>query len=436
MVALSSGIFITWPSPSIPILLSKEYSVTISMEEANVLIILPSIAIVLSSPVAGKLIDSIGRKKTLMLIAAMQFITWLLIAFGNSKATFFLARILNGIEDSCAFAALPSYISEVATPKIRGTWGNTIAFLVYFGNFIMNVVGTYCSIPVTSMIFAVIPLVFLVVFAFFPESPYYLLITGRDNEARTALSLLRSGDIDGELMQLKADIDRQLSESGGYKDLFTIPSNRRAVLVGAFVRGAQQFSGITVFLMYAQLIFQESAGEVSASMCAIIFSAFMVFTNLISSCLIDIIGRRLSMFISSLGCAVFLAIQAVYYYLKSYSDIDVENLRLVPLICMVVFIIFYSLGLGVVPTLMLGELFSSRIKGKALCLMNLSFGVYIASSSGLFSLFMVNYGLSAAFGFFALCCFTTSLLSYMLVPETRGKTLEEIQQLFRTQTKI
>ncbi|XP_017776503.1 PREDICTED: facilitated trehalose transporter Tret1-2 homolog isoform X1 [Nicrophorus vespilloides] len=436
LVSFTCGIFFTWPSPSIPKLLNEEYPDEMTLDEVSYLTVFPALALLLSSPLSGRLIDLIGRRRTLLLITLPHLLSWGLTAIGGSIYIFYAARIINGFADSCTFAAVPTYISEVATPAVRSVWGNCLTFAIYFGNFIMNAIGAYYSIRTTATIFGIIPIMFFIIFYFMPETPYYLLMKGDEAEARKSLKWLRNKpDVEDELIQLTADVRRQLSEPGTYKHIFTIASNRRAMLTGIFIRGLQQYSGISAISMYSQMIFQKSGSDLSSSLSAIIFSGTMVITILASSFAIEILGRRISMMLSCLGSGIILILLAVYFYFNEKTDADLTDFQLFPIIAMIVYVLFYSIGLGIVPTIMLGEIFSSSIKARALCIMNVFFGIYISTSSKIFSYLMLTFGMYMPFALFGICTILGTICSYYYVPETRGKTLEQIQQSFKAKTK-
>jgi MFS family permease len=264
-----------------------------------------------------------------------------------------------------------------------------------------------------------------------PESPYFYLMKGRTDDARTSLQKLRQKqNVEEELHKLKSDVDRQMSESGSWKDVLTLSSNRKAVYAGIFLRASQQLGGISSFAVYTQYIFLKSGGNVSASTSAIIFMGLCAVLNMCAAFTLDRFGRRKSYFVSLLLCGMVLLCEATYFFIEQFygAEVNVAIVNWIPLVGMITYVVFYSFGLGIVPTLMLGELFSASIKGKGLLLLNIVFGVLVSCTTKLFHLLDTSFGLYAPFLFFSISCFISTILAVYFVPETKGKTLEEIQQ--------
>ncbi|RZB58812.1 Sugar tr, MFS 1, and/or TRI12 domain containing protein [Asbolus verrucosus] len=428
--AFTAGLLFSWSSPSIPKIVNEKVNYNISLNEASYFTVIPPIGAIVSCFLFAKLNDSIGRKYTLLLIAVPHLVSLIIIATAKSVYLFYISRFITGLGDSCLFASLPIYVGEIATPKVRGTWGNFMTFLIYVGQLMSNVIGSYTSIATAAYIFMIFPVFFLCTFIFMPETPYFYLMKGRIEDARISLQKLRrKQNIEEELQQLKSDVDRQMSESGTWKDVLTVESNRKAIYAGIFLRASQQLGGISSFAVYTQYIFLKSGGDLSASTSAIIFMGLCAILNMCAGYTLDKVGRRKSYFLSLLLCGVVLLCEAIYFFLEQFfSDINIKIFNWIPLVGMILFVVFYSFGLGIVPTLMLGELFSASIKGKGLILLNIVFGVLVSCTTKLFHVLDTEFGLFAPFLFFSMSCFISTVLALYFVPETKGKTLEEIQQ--------
>ncbi|XP_017776506.1 PREDICTED: facilitated trehalose transporter Tret1-like [Nicrophorus vespilloides] len=427
LVGLTGGALFAWPSPSIPRLLDGSHVIHVSLEEASYLTVLPPIAAVLSSFIVARLVDKIGRKPMLMFISVPHMLAFALIAFGNSIWLFYLSRLMSGIGDAGVYAVLPMYVGEVATPKVRGSWGNAMAFCIFLGSFLMNVIGAYFSITVTALILGIVPVAFLVVFCFMPETPYFYIMKDKHEEAKLALQWLRQKeDVDEEFTEMLHATKKQLTEPSKLKDLFIVKANRNAIVAGGVSRFTQQFSGIAAFTVYSQYIFQV-AGGFPAQTAAILCSAVMTLFSFLASFLLDKLGRRKAMFLSAIGCNLILIMMAIFFYLNMETNVDMSKMMWFPIGGMILFIIIFSLGLGMVPTLMLGELFSSSVKGNALAIMNILYGICVATSTKIFQSLLSAFGLWSPFVFYSVCNLVGIIGCYFILPETKGKTLDEIQ---------
>lgn len=260
-----------------------------------------------------------------------------------------------------------------------------------------------------------------------PESPYYLIMKGRKEEAKKSLEFFRRCDVTKDLELLEKDVLRQMSERGSFKELWTIESNRKALFIMTAIRTMQQVSGAAAWGIFTQKVFQSSDSDISAVLSSIIFIAMQVLMTALGSFMVDRFGRRPLIIISSFLTAITLICGAIYFYLDQETDYDLSNLRWMPLVIMLLFVIVFSFGLGTAPTLMLGEMFSASIKEKALCLMCIYYAITLAVVLKIFYV-LQEIGMYVPFLLFGICCFINVIVAFWFVPETKGKTLEEIQQ--------
>lgn len=408
------------------------------MEQCSYLTMVSPISTIISALFYARLVDRIGRKYSALFVAVPYIVAFVVIALANNIYVFYAARAIVGIGDAGLFSVLPTYVGEITTPKVRGTWGNCIAMFMYIGQTMVNVIGGYTTIKQTAVICLVFPILFLCTFPFNPETPYYLIMKGDRDKARKALRMLRqTDDVEAEMLQLESDVRRQMSEPGTWKDLFVIKSNRRALLAGMALRWFQQLCGISVFSVYTQYIFQQAGGSISAINSAIIFQGAVTLGNVICSFFLDKIGRRGAVMSSLFCCALVLAGEAAFFYVSlKHPEVDLSYFQWTPLAGMLVFVPVFSFGMGIVPTLMLGELFSASIKGKGLCVLNINLGLALSALSKTFQLMEAKFGLYSPFTLFAASCFVNTAVAYYVVPETKGKTLEEIQQDLRARKRL
>ncbi|CAH1960877.1 unnamed protein product [Acanthoscelides obtectus] len=430
LCSFTTGMLTSWTSPYIINITEDKENYDITEDDTSLFPVIPPFFMMVSIPIFSKLADIIGRKKTILISAFPYFTCWLLMALAKDVWLFYIARAFEGVSDSIVFGVLPMYLGEVATPKVRGVWGNGMTLMNYFGEFLINIIGIKCSVQQASYIGMTIPILFLITFVIMPESPYFLLMKQRDVEAMTSLQWLRRKiNIEDDFKQLQSDVKRQMSEQGTWKELFTISANRKALLAGMFLRISQQFSGLSVYYSYTKLIFVESRTTVSPDMSILIFTGLNFSLNIVASYTSHFLGRKKSQIYSLLLCSFALAPFTAYLYiLHFHPDADLSNWRWVPLACMSGYIIFSAFGVAIIPSLMLGELFSASIKAKGLTVLIMQLGALLFSVNYLFYYLKSTYGMYAPFMLFTICSLVSSGLAVYLVPETEGKTLEEIQQ--------
>lgn len=298
-------------------------------------------------------------------------------------------------------------------------------YLIY----IFYILGSYLSIKTSAYVCIGIPILFAILVSFLPESPYQLIRDGKMKEAKQSIQWLqRKIDVEEDFLKMKTDVERQISETGSWMDIIKISSNRRALRAGMFLRLSQQFCGISTFASYTQLIFAKAGGNLSPQYSSMIFAGLLSVLNLICSIAVEKFGRKPSYFYSLLCSGVVLLSMALYFFIDQFQLANLDKFNWFPLAGMITFVFVFSFGLGVVPTLMLGELFSASIKSKGLAILIGTFGISVLISTNIFHLLTSTVGLYSPFLLYAISCFLSSFLTLKWVPETKGKTLEQIQQ--------
>lgn len=425
-----SGVHFGWPSSAIPQLLSDEYPFDITREDASYIILLSSLSHMLGTVLATYSLDFFGRKNTLLLIGLPQFTAFVLIACCNFSPIFlYCARFMGGISEGACFIALPTYVGEVTEPKVRGVLGCCITLTMMFGIITSNIVGIYLSVTTSAMLYALMPIFYILAFWRMPESPYYYIIKSRPTEARSSLQFLRhKNDVEEELAMITKDIARQLSEPGRYIDLIRIDSNRKALIAMAGLRVIQQYTGISPFVSYAQLMFQEATDVISAEGSTLIFLGIDCTVTTVALLFVDRLGRKPLLFWSCSISGLILIALGVFFTLRDYTGIDVSSVSWLPLLGIILYTITYASGIGMIVNLMLGEVFSASIKAKALGVMNIILAVAMFSVTKFFQYTMDQLGLAVPFYSFGLITVFGALFCVYCVPETKGKTLEQIQQ--------
>lgn len=417
-----------WTSPSLPILLSGNYTFTITSDESSWLVVTPLLGAIFGALFTGMIVDIFGRKKLIIFSAAPFMLSWLFIAWATSSTLMFIARFIAGMTDGLSFTAVPMYLGEIADPKIRGLIASVCPVCIIFGILLINILGSYLSIETTAYIGTVVPLLLLVTFIWMPESPYFYLMKGKVEEAKKSLQILRgSEDIGAELNRISEAVEEQNKNKGKWTDLLTIRSNRRAVLVAFGLRGVQQLSGTTAIIYYCKQIFEQSSDFMSPSLATIIYFSVQLILSAVASVVVDFAGRRPLLIISITGTALALFMNGTYLYIKSCTDLDVSAISFLPLLALLAFVVAFSVGLQTIPLLIMGEVFPTDVKAVALCATDIFYSVIVTVISKLFHWSNDEFGMYVSFYAFAVCCLFGLAFIVFFVPETKGKTLEDIQ---------
>ncbi|XP_023017668.2 facilitated trehalose transporter Tret1 [Leptinotarsa decemlineata] len=433
LLAITDGMTIGWTAPMIPYFMSEKTHIKMTRSQADWLENFPLIGSIVGLPFTMHLVDKIGRRKSLMFSAFVMTLCWIVIAVADRVEYLYVARAVKGFGLNIAYVAAPMYVGEISHKKIRGFLSSSIFVLMLVGILIIYSVGPFVAFFVPSVIAGSLLLSELVIFFFLPESPYYLLMRNQTDDARKSLHRFRNNPatVEQELKEMKDSIEKdQKEEKSSLWDIFLVQSYRKPLIIIFVLNSAQLLSGFDVILMNMHEIL-ESAGTnyVDPSFTAIIFSAFMLVASTVASLTIDKFGRKVLLIVSSLLTGVCLLILASYLNMK-HSGYNVESVSWIPIVTVMAYAASFKSGVGLVPIVLTAEIFSAKIKAASMCLAD---AVYVGSSMVALQLYFVLKEYSGMHvPFYVFCCFTflNSLFVWFFVPETKGKSLDEIQNIF------
>lgn len=393
---------------------------------------------VIGCATAGILSDRFGRKKVLILAAIMFLISALGSAIAATASEFVLYRIVGGIGVGTASMLSPLYIAEISPARLRGRLVSlnqlTIVsgmLIVYFVNYFIALQGAESWNITTGWRWmfgseALPAFLFLVFIFFVPESPRWLMKQGEVEKATDVLyKVSESGRIQDDLDHIKETI---LHETCRFTDLFR-SGLRPALFLGIALAVLQQVTGINVFLYYAPEIFKKlGTGSNTALLQTIIVGAVNLGFTLVAIRTVDKLGRKPLMLIGSAGMGLSLfALGLVACF---------EQTAIWVLFLILGYIACFALSVGPVTWVILSEIFPTRIRGRALSVAT----VFLWSANWLVSqtfpmldenpwlVQQFNHGFS--FWLYGLMCLLLVLVILKWTPETRGKTLEEIESFW------
>jgi len=390
----------------------------------------------IGAALAGVLSDRLGRKRVLILSAVLFFISAVGTALPKSITQFIIFRIIGGIGVGAASITSPMYIAEISPARIRGRMVSVNQFaivtgflVVYFVNYFIALQGDQAWNQQLGWRWMfgseALPAVLLLVCLFFvPESPRWLTKQGRGDEALGILARVDGADYaKAELAEIKDAIDH---ESGSLGQLFR-PGMRIVLVMGIVLAVLQQITGINVFLYFGTEIFKKmGAGTNAALLQTVIVGAVNLSFTIIAIWTVDRLGRRPLMMIGSAGMGISLLAMGLAAYFG--------RTELWILLFILSYIACFALSVGPVTWVILSEIFPTRIRGRAMAIATVCLWVanYIISQT--FPMMEGNKWLLEkfhhAFPFWLYGVFCVVLLVFVsrFVPETKGKSLEEIEK--------
>ncbi|XP_037091793.1 facilitated trehalose transporter Tret1-like [Pollicipes pollicipes] len=380
--------------------------------------------------VAGWAVEALGRRSTMVLITVPGLLGWLLITYATSVGTIIAGRVFTGFAAGCTSLVAPTYVGEVTEARIRGTMGASFQFQVTLGVLLSYVIGKYADWNYLAMASAFFPVVWLVLVCFIRESPVWLVDKNRELEAHDALLWLRGtgADVNAELAQLRRQNEEIRAKQASFRNLKQ-RENLRPLIMSLMLMLLQQLSGINAVIFYTTDIFKDAGSSIDPNLATIIVGLVQCLSTFAGVVLVDRLGRKVLLILSDVIMGVCLLALGIYFYLSSHDNAD--NLGWLPLASLMIYIFAFSVGFGPIPWLMMGELFAPEVKGIASGVATF-FNWTLAFLVTLTFKPLVN-GMTEAgvFWMFTAICLLGAVGVFFFTYETKGRTLEEIQDHFR-----
>lgn len=432
-MAITDGMAVGWTSPMIPYFLSDKTHIKMSRNQAEWMETWLLFGAVAGLPVTAFFVEKFGRKKSLLLGTFVAMICWIIIACTNIIEIIYVSRFANGLGLNMAFVAAPMYVGEIASKEIRGFLSSNVFIMSLVGIVLIYSMGPYVPFTVPPILSIILLVIELAVFSFMPESPYFLMLKNDVEGARKSLKKFRGNtDVEDELQDIKRGIEVENSEKGlKLKDLFLVKNYRKALLIMLVVNSAQLFCSFEVILMNLHEIL-NSAGSVyiDTSLAAIIFSVINLVASIAASLLVDKFGRKKLIIISTISTGLCLVVLALYFNLK-HVEYDTSSYSWLPIATVMVYAAVFKFGLGMVPIVLVAEIFAPKMKVIG---MTIADGIYVGSSILALQVyfgFRDLFGMHAPFYIFSAYSIFTCIYVAFFLPETKGKSLDEIQDILR-----
>jgi SP family xylose:H+ symportor-like MFS transporter len=385
------------------------------------------IGTIIGSIAAGKPADALGQRGILFAVAVLFFISSLGCGLAVGWWMFLIFRFVGGLAVGGASVVSPLYIAEISPARYRGR----LVAITQF-NIVLGILLAYLSkYMIGSLhlgadecrwmfgVMAVPSAVFFILLFGTPHSPRWLVAKGRVADARTVLQQCAAdaANVEAELMDIQASLDL---EHHKLEESFYQAKYRKPILLAVAIAAFNQLSGINALIYYTSHIF-KMAGYGTTD--ALLQSVIIGFTNLVftvaAMTVIDHFGRRKLMLVGSIGYIVSLAAAAFSFYTGTGGKLLLGSL--------IVFIASHAFGQGAVIWVFIGEVFPNRVRARGQALGSFVHWVMAALISWTFPIIAAQSG-GHTFAFYSLCCVGQLLWVLFIMPETKGISLEKIQE--------
>ncbi|UEG54520.1 sugar porter family MFS transporter [Mucilaginibacter daejeonensis] len=394
------------------------------------------IGCILGVALSGELSDRFGRRKLMLLSATLFLLSALGCALMPNLSLIVVSRLIGGTGIGIASNVVPLYISEIAPANIRGRLVTYYQLAITLGILVAYLTNAllvnYAADSVTQTLLiretwramlglgAIPAVAFLSGLFTVPESPRWLMQKGRTHEALQILNAI-AGHEPSEAQGNKGDVSPQ----GTYKELFA-PGMRKALLIGILLPLFSQFSGINAIVYYGPSILSSAGISLSNSLISqIIFGAANMLFTLFAIWKVDSWGRRPLYLYGTAGAAITLAATGYCFYAGHTNSVWL-------LICVLSFLAFFAFSIGPLKFVVASEIFPNAIRGRALAISIMTMWIADTIVGQLTPVLLKDLGSAGTFWFFAFFCIVAFMVVYKLLPETKGRSLEHIENYWRS----
>ncbi|KAK5646898.1 hypothetical protein RI129_005362 [Pyrocoelia pectoralis] len=414
------------------------------------------LTILIGSLFSGLATQPLGRKRSMQLITIPFIICWIIFHYASQMWHLYFALAIMGIFGGLVEAPFSAYVSEITQPYLRGILSITGSLSALIGILIQFILGTFQPWRTCALISCAFPILTFILFCFVPESPYWLLLNGKVEEAKMNLAWLRGWttieDIGYEIDEMakryvKDDFTVKKSKFESYRH-FLKKSFIWPFGLATFMFALANFTGASTLQTYAISIFATLRVPIDTYYATILLGLSQLVASLIGAALIHVIGKRLLLFISLVGiciCNVLLAtyayvIDAKYIILVSDNTTE-QNLGTdvytwVPLMLLISLTCIDHIGNNLIPWVIIGEIFSYETRLSACGFASSASYLLNFLSNNMFLRIVSTITIPGMYYLYGGISFVGVIVLYFALPETEGKTLEEIADHFHGVSKL
>ncbi|CAH1169588.1 unnamed protein product [Phaedon cochleariae] len=429
-----SGMAFAWSSPSVPKLQGhsgREFNPLArpaTIQEISWITSLHNLGALCGPLVTGYVASKLGKKRTLLLFSLPQLIGNVILIFAREVVHFYAARFLLGMGTGCVFSIVPGFVAEVSDPANRGRASIILSLNIIASQLFLYVVGPYVTIGSLAMVSLVPSVLFLLLFGWFvPETPGYYVQRNKLQEAEQAL--LKSGRQLEELKGVIESVQESKLEVSWGEALKSLEV-KRSLVISLGLMFFQQMNGHGCIGSYMQTIFDSTKTSWAGYKMVMIVGAVQLFVTLVITNIADKVARKKLLGLSYLGQLAAMIILGGYFYLQA-SNFDLANFFWLPVASVLVLLGSFKIGCGPISWTVASEVFPPSVKYYMNSLVAFQMTICGFLANLMFPLAVERFGMSWTVWGFSGVNGLAILFVVFVVPETKGKSLEEIQVMLR-----
>lgn len=388
---------------------------------------------IFGSGASGPLSDKLGRRKLVFIISIVFIIGALILSFAQSMIVLVIGRFIIGLAVGGSTAIVPVYLSEMAPTDTRGSLSSLNQLMITIGilaSYLVNYAFADMEAWRWMVGLAVVPSVILMIGVYFmPESPRWLLEHKSEKAARKVMAITRKqGEIDKEIDEMKEIIHISESTWTVLKSIWLRP----VLVIGCIFALLQQIIGINAIIYYAPTIFSQAGlGDATAILGTVGIGSVNVIVTIFAIMIMDKIDRKKLLITGNIGMVSSLLIMATLVWT---IGLDSTVGAWIIVACLTMFIVFFAFTWGPILWIVLPELFPMRARGAATGIATLSLSIGSLLVAQFFPMLTSVMGIEQVFLIFAVIGIFAMIFVIKYLPETRGRSLEEIEVDLRNRT--
>lgn len=388
----------------------------------------------------GLLMEKFGRRPAQFLSTFPCLIGYLIIFMSHNIPTILVGRFLTGLCGGLLGPNTGVYISETSEPRYRGFLLSGLSLAVALGLFLVHLLGTLLDWRTTALISSILPVISFTLLCFIPESPSWLAKTGSTNKAKAAFFWCRGHSEEAKaqlaIIMEKAQTNETESMGRQLKSLCEPEFVKPLSIIVVFIV-SNQWAGVNALTFYTIFILRSLLGEeLDEYVAMLIVDIIRIVMSVIACIVIRKIGRRPLALISTIGTSTSLFALSLYTFLtQNFLDNYLHYTIIFPMISLIAYISFISIGFVPLPWAMMGEVFPLKSRNIGASISSLmAFGAFfsvVKSSPYMFD----SLGTDGTFAVYGFVAFLAAIFIFICLPETKDKQLQEIEDRFRNKEK-
>nr|XP_032523396.1 facilitated trehalose transporter Tret1-like [Danaus plexippus plexippus] len=423
------GFTISWSGPIIPKLQDLEQSPLshkLTDTQASLIASLLYIGCIPGPYLVGWLSNTKGRKPCFLLGGLISIIGYILLVTTHTLTILYVGRLMTGLGNGCIFLMNLVYMGEMSSTNIRGILLAILGISITLGSTLLFTVTSFFSYRATNYVGVALTTIFTLCVLMIPESPMFYVLKGNDNVVKKILADLDRLDDLEKIIASKED-SRTISNRKDWKDLFTIKSNRKALFRVMSINILQHCSGVMAVIFFSSTIFELAGSKIDGNIGMLIISGFQLLGSTVAPVFIEKIGRKIVLMISCVICSAAMFVMGTYFYLLHLENPVIKTMHWLPLVILIIFFIGYDSGLGIIPNVLIGEMFTPNVRshGSTLAVTVTWLSGFLVTTA--FGAIVNDVGAFVPFWFFSLTSIIAFFFTVFFIPETKGKSLLQIQ---------